>query len=203
MKSELSLKEEIDLYISSNLTPTELFIIRLLFLAQDGDSTHLMNYLSNVTDGKELFRAVLASLQKKSIILASFKIPEEGQSIRFKDIPFNKNFLKRYIKESNQLGKEFFEAYPSFMFIGEKMASIKNITKAGLFSLDEFCIHYTKQIKAACTTHERIMKSLEFGKEHNLIRYTMLEFIASRKWEELDQIENSGDIAGYDNTELL
>ena len=42
-----------------------------------------------------------------------------------------------------------------------------------------------------------------FGKEHNLVRYTMLEFIASRKWEELDRIENSGDIAGYDNTELL
>ena len=203
MNSELSLKEEIDLYISSNLTPTELFIIRVLFLAQDGDSTHLMNYLSNVTDGKELFRFVLASLQKKGVILASFKIPEEGQSIRFKDIPFNKNFLKRYIRESNQLGKELFEAYPSFMFINGRMASIKNITKAGLFSLDEFCIYYAKQIKSASTTHERIMKSLEFGKENNLIRYTLLEFIASRKWEELDRIENSGDIAGYDNTELL
>ena len=52
MNSELSLKEEINIYISSGLTPSELFILRLLFLAQDGDSSLLNNYLSNANNGK-------------------------------------------------------------------------------------------------------------------------------------------------------
>lgn len=203
MNSELSLQEEINLYVSSNLTPSELFIIRLLFLAQDGEPKHLLDYLSNVTDGKKLFRLVLKSLQDKKVILASFKIPDEGQSMRYSDIPFNKNFLKRYIRESNQLGKELFDKYPDVMFINGNRAQIKNFTKAGLYSLDEFCLYYTKQIKAASATHERVMSALEFGIENNLIRFTILEFIASRKWEFLERLRDTGDFAGYDNTVLL
>ena len=38
---ELSLNEEINIYLQSGLTPTELFIVRLLFLAIDGDSQPL------------------------------------------------------------------------------------------------------------------------------------------------------------------
>jgi hypothetical protein len=47
------------------------------------------------------------------------------------------------------------------------------------------------------------MEALEFGKENNLINYTILEFIASHKWEELDFIRESGNINGYNNSELL
>ena len=43
MHFELSLNEEIQIYINSGLTPTELFILRLLFLASDGDSKYLIN----------------------------------------------------------------------------------------------------------------------------------------------------------------
>ncbi len=203
MKSELSLQEEINLYISSNLTPSELFILRLLFLAQDGDSKHLNNYLSNVENGKELFKLVLASLQSKSVINSTFKIPKEGESLRFDDIPFNKNFLKRYVRESNQLGKEFWDLYPPFMDINGKRASLKGITKAGFYSIDEFCIYYAKQIKSAGTTHERILETLEYAIDNHLIRYSMLEFIASRKWLEIEFIRDSGEVSGYDNTELL
>jgi hypothetical protein len=37
MNSDLSFREEIQIYIDSGLTPSELFILRLLFLAQDGE----------------------------------------------------------------------------------------------------------------------------------------------------------------------
>lgn len=203
MNSELSLQEEINIYTSSNLTPSEVFIIRLLFLAQDGEPKHLNNYLSNVPDGKGLFKKVLVSLQNKKVILASFKIPKEGESIRLNDIPFNKNFLKKYVRESNQLGKELFDKYPDIMFINGNRAMIKNFTKAGLYSLDEFCLYYAKQIKASSASHERVMSALEFGIENNLIRFTILEFIASRKWEFLERLRDTGDFAGYDNTILL
>lgn len=200
---ELSLKEEINIYINSGLTPTELFVLRLLFLAIDGDQQYLNNYLSNISNGKELFRSVLKSLVEKKVINATFKIPQEGDSLNFKNIPFNKNFTKMYIKESNEIGKEFFDAYPPFININGKLCSIKNFTKAGLFSFDDFCLFYTKQIKSATATHERVMDALLFGVEHNLINYTIIEFIASRKWEEIEYIRSSGDINGYQNSELI
>lgn len=201
--SELSLKEEINIYVNSGLTPTELFILRLLFLAIDGDSSLIVNYLSNVQNGKQLLRSVLESLQQKKVILASFKIPDEGEPLKFDKIPINKNFLKMYIRESNDLGKELFEKYPMFMLINGKMASIRNITKGGFFSIDDFSRHYAKQIKLSGVTHEKVMKALDIGIEHNLIRYSILEFIASEKWNEIEYIINSGKMVGYDNTEML
>ena len=203
MHFELSLNEEIQIYINSGLTPTELFILRLLFLASDGDSKYLINYISNTSNGKEVLKSVLQSLINKKVINSTFSIPKEGESLNFKTIPFNKNFTKMYLKESHELGKEFFEAYPPFINIKGKLCSIKNFTKANLFSFEDFCIYYAKAIKNAKITHERIMENLEFAKEHNLINYSIIEFLASQKWVEIEYIRNSGNINGYNNSELL
>lgn len=200
---DISTKEEIAIYLNSGLTPTELFILRLLYLAIDGDQSFLINYLSNVFNGKQLLRSVLESLMEKKVINSTFKIPKEGESLNYKNIPFNKNFLKMYIRESNELGKEFFDLYPPFISINGKMCSIKNFTKANLFSMEDFCLFYAKAIKNSNTTHDRVMNSLAYGIENNLINYTILEFIASKKYEEIDFIRNSGNINGYNNTELL
>lgn len=203
MNSSLSLQEEINICINSGITPSELFILRLLFLAQDGEVSLLNNYLANTSNAKELFLTVLQNLKNKGIILSGFKIPQEGETLKYSDVPINKNFLKKYIRESHQIGKELFEKYPPFMYINGKMASIKNITKAGLFSLDEFCTYYSKQIKASGIEHDRVIEALEYGIENNLIRYSLLEFIASQKWLEIEYIRDSGEVAGYNNTELL
>lgn len=200
---ELSLKEEINIYINSGLTPTELFILRLLILAIDGESDMLVNYLSNVSNGKELLKQVLISLQEKKVILSTFKIPCEGEVLNYKNIPFSKNFLKMYVRESNEIGKELFDAYPPFININGKLCSIKNFTRAGLFTFEEFCLYYAKAIKNAGVTHERVMEALEFGKENNLLNYSILEFIASHKWVEIEYIRGSGNVNGYNNSELL
>lgn len=200
---ELSLQEEINIYSNSGLTPTELFIIRLLFLAIDGDSKLLINYLTSVSNGKELFKLVLESLVNKGIINSTFKLPEKGQSLNFKNIPFNKNFIKKYIRESNEIGKEFFDAYPPFINIHGKLVSIKNFTKAGLFSFEDFCLFYAKSIKNCSIKHEYILEILEYAKANNLIHYSIIEFLASKKWEEIEYIRNSGNVNGYNNSELL
>jgi hypothetical protein len=200
---ELSMGEEIEIYISSGLTPTELFVLRLLMLAIEGDDRMLKHYLGNISNGKELFRAILLSLQNKKVINSTFKLPEEGGSLDYKQIPFNKNFIKKYIRESHVIGKEFFDAYPPFININGKMCSIKNFTKASLFSLEDFCIFYAKLVKSSGATHERIMEALEFGKEKNLINYSILEFLASQKWLEIEYIRSSGNVNGYNNSELV
>lgn len=200
---ELSINEEIAIYINSGLTPSELFILRLLFLAIDGDAKPLINYLSNVTNGKQLFRAVLESFKQKKVINSTFEIPKEGQSLNFKNIPINKNFIKMYIRESNEIGKEFFDAYPPFITINGKMCSIKNFTKGNLFSLEDFCLYYSKAIKNSGITHEKVMELLEYAKENNIISYSILEFIASSKWKEIEYIRDSGNINNYKNSELI
>jgi len=200
---ELSLNEEINVYINSGMTPTELFILRLLFLAADGDQRYLINYISNISDGKKILRQVLESLKVKKVINSTFNIPKEGEALNFKNIPFNKVTLKTYIRESNELGKEFFDNYPMFVSINGKMCSLRNFTKGNFQSLEQFCIHYSAQIKNCGVTHERIMAAVTFGRENNLIHYTILEFIASQKWIELEHIKNSDNINGYNNMELL
>lgn len=170
---ELSLKEEISIYINSGLTPTEFFILRLILLGVDGNSELLFNYLNNIKDGKTLFRQTLITLKEKKIILSSFKIPDEGSSLSLTDIQFNKNFIKMYIRESNVIGKELFDAYPPFININGKLCSIKNFTKAGLYSFEEFCLYYSKAIKNSCITHEKVLELLLFGVENNLISYSI------------------------------
>jgi hypothetical protein len=203
MVSDLSLQEEINIYISSGITPTELFVLRLLFLAIDGESKYLINYISNLSDGKILLRQVLSSLMDKKVINNTFRIPKEGEALDFKNIPFNKNFIKKYIRESNDIGKELFDAYPPFINIKGKLCSIKNFTKANLFSLEEFCLYYAKSIKNSGVAHNRVMEALEYAKDHNLINYSIIEFIASQKYNEIEYIKNSGDVNGYNNSELL
>ena len=200
---EISLNEEINIYLNSGLTPTELFIVRLLFLAIDGDSQPLKKYLNGVSNGKLVLKNVLLSLKDKKVILSSFNIPQDGETLNFKNIPFNKNFLKMYIRESNDLGKEFFDAYPPFININGKLVSIRNFTKAGLFSFEDFCLFYSKSIKASGITHDRILELIDYAKEHNIIHYSIIEFIASRKWEEIEYIMGSGNVNGYNNSELL
>jgi hypothetical protein len=200
---ELSLNEEINVYINSGMTPTELFILRLLFLAVDGDQRYLINYISNISDGKKILRQVLESLKVKKVINSTFNIPKEGEALNFKNIPFNKATLKTYIRESNELGKEFFYAYPEFIIINGKSCSIRNITKANLFSFEDFCIYYSKSIKSSGVTHERVMEALEFAKANNLINYSIIEFVASKKYLEIEHVRTSGDINNYKNSELL
>lgn len=203
MNKDISLQEEINILIDSNLTPTELFVLRLLYLAVDGENKYLVNYISNVSNGKVLLRAVLQSLVDKKVINSTYSMPKEGESLNVKNIPFNKVFLKKYLRESNDIGHEFFYAYPEYINIGGKMCSIRNFTKANLYSFEDFCLFYTKAIKGSGYTHERVMKALEFGKQNNLINYSIIEFIASRKYESIEALLESGDVNGYSNSELL
>lgn len=170
---ELELQEQINLYIESGITPTELFFIQLLLLASDDYPKYLVNYVSNTSGAKQLFKNTLQSLLDKGVINSTFSIPKDGESLNFKTIPFNKNFIKKYFKEGHLAGKELFDEYPPFISINGKLCSIRNFTKAGLFSLEDFCVYYSKSIKKLKTSHERVMEALRFGKEYGLINYSI------------------------------
>lgn len=59
-------------------------------------------------------REVLEQLQKKEVILKSYKIPKSGEKFDPYAIPINKNFIKALYKSSFEMGKELFDSYPQF-----------------------------------------------------------------------------------------
>ena len=178
----------LNLMASYRLTESELMLVYLTFLAQDEQGSHteyFVKWLSN--GGQERLRPLFESLKEKGIIKKNYNpdsyIPNE--------IEFNKNFLKSWVKNTGELGQELFDAYPPFLPAGGKLLPLRNISKK-YYSLEEFFFAYSVAIKHNVDTHKEVMELLEWGKENNLISYSILEFLASRKWLELKELRNNG-----------
>ena len=114
----INLEEELSILEKYRLTPTELFSIQTILLAQDNESDFLIRFNNVLTLIDIKFRNILISLQNKGIILKSYSIPDEGSSLNLEEIPFNKGFIKNFYKSSFELGKELFDTYPMFGEIG-------------------------------------------------------------------------------------
>lgn len=174
--------------INYGLTESELMLIYLTFLAQDeqgGHTEYFVKWLSN--GGQERLRPLFESLKEKGIIKKNYNpdsyIPNE--------IEFNKNFLKSWAKNTGEMGRELFEAYPAFLPANGKLLPLRNIAKK-FCSLEEFYFHYSTSIKHSKDQHAEVMELLEWGKENNLINYSLLEFVASHKWLELKELRDNG-----------
>ena len=72
-----------------NLTPEEWLVTRLLILASvdEGHKQYFIRYLN--IPRKNTLRDVLVSLQDKSIILKSYKIPNPGERFNPEDVDLN------------------------------------------------------------------------------------------------------------------
>ena len=111
----LTLEEEVCLLDKYGLTPNELLIVRVLLILQDDNEEELFQKLMVTLKHINLpLREVLAELQKKEVILKSYKIPNYGEKFDPHAIPINKNFIKALYKSSFEMGKELFDSYPQF-----------------------------------------------------------------------------------------
>ena len=196
---ELSIEREIDFMIKNQLSSDELFVIRMIFYAQEDHEEFLAKYF---TQCQEIdLRNVLISLQEKGIINKSYIIPEKGVKFNPKDVNFNKNLIKDYLKHSQELGMDLFMAYPAFTTINGRTFSLRNITKL-YKNIDEMCFNYGKNINFAQETHKKVMELLEWGKENNKITSGICDFIDSRKWLDLEQMRDHG-VEDWNPTELI
>ena len=170
-----------------DLTAEELLLIYLTFLARDEENhaEYFTRWFSN--GGCNRLRDLFNSLKEKGLIHKNYN-PETYNP---NDIEFNKNFIKSWIKNSGQLGKELFEEYPSFITINNRSVSLKNISKK-FYSLDEYFFYYSVAIGHSIEKHKEVLELLKWGKETGKIHYSCLEFVASRKWEELKLLKEQG-----------
>lgn len=199
-KFELSLDRELDFMIKYGLTADELYLTRLIFLAQDGHEEYINRFFKECSLGLPILD-LLKSLQEKGIINKSYTIPTKGTVFEPKDVDFNKQVLKGFLQHSEDMGMELFQAYPAMTVINGKTFSLRNIAKF-YKTFDEFTFAYGKEIKFDPQKHQEILEILEWAKENNLVHSGLCDFIISRKWLDYQEMKDGGTTL-FDSTESI
>lgn len=196
---EISIEQEINFMINYQLSGDEMFLLKLILLAQEDHEEFLNKYFqnTNILD----IQNILLSLQNKEIINKSYKIPEKGTIFKPKEVSINKQVIKNSFKYSQDLGMELFEAYPAFTTINGKVFSLRNISKK-FNNFDEFCFEYGMAIKFNPQKHQEILNILEEAKNDNLINNGLCSFVIDRQWETLKLMKDN-DMGLLNTNELL
>ena len=201
---QLELNEELILMEKYKLTPTELFAVKTILLAQDNEDEYIFKFNNILNELDIKFRDILISLQNKSIILKSYKIPKEGEVLKLEDIEINKLFIKSYYKASFELGKELFDIYPMFGDIGGNIISLRTVSKK-FNSLEDFYRFYGKSIRWNPNTHKEIIELIKWAKENTtFINCSISSFCINQMWNELKALKD-GQLINiyYDSIKLL
>ena len=189
----MELNTILNICIAYNLTFDEFFLIYMTLLARDEENheEYINKWFSN--GGKDRLRDLFNSLKNKGIIHKDYNPDVYNPN----NVEFNKNFLKGWYKQSGEMGQELFNEYPPFLSINGRLMSLRNIAKK-FYSLDDFYFYYSATIGHNPEKHKEIMELLKWGKDNDLIRVGILEFIASHKWDELKYLKENnmqGEIA--------
>lgn len=185
------------------------FLVRFLFIAKyESDSVPLITYLTQCAKTGAP-REMLEALKEKKILSKKYKIPQKGEALDLDKLDFDDSFIKKYFKTSLEAGQELFDLYPSFLKMDNgKLLPAKNITTRVVFqSLEVFFLNYCKSIRFDRELHEKVMHSLRYAIDNNIIQYGIVEYVVSKKWEDHIKLAEDSTIAPlsnrYDNTELL
>ena len=201
----LTLEEEVCLLDKYGLTPNELLVVRILLILQDDGEEQLFQKLMVTLKHINLpLREVLEQLQKKEIILKSYKIPKSGEKFDPYAIPINKNFIKALYKSSFEMGKELFDSYPQFGNINGNLIPLRGISKK-FDSLEQAYFKYGKSIGFNPVKHKTIIELVDWARENNILNCSLASFIVNEGWHDLNALKNNGDVANinYDAIRIL
>ena len=201
----LTLEEEVCILDKYGLTPNELLVVRILLILQDDGEEQLFQKLMVTLKHINLpLREVLEQLQKKEIILKSYKIPKSGEKFDPYAIPINKNFIKALYKSSFEMGKELFDSYPQFGNINGNLIPLRGISKK-FDSLEQAYFKYGKSIGFNPEKHKTIIELVDWARENNILNCSLASFIVNEGWHDLNALKNNGDVANinYDAIRIL
>lgn len=197
----LNLEEEICLLDKYGLTPNELLVIRVLLILQDDNEEELFQKLMSTLKHINLpLREVLIQLQKKEVILKSYKIPNSGEKFDPYVIPINKNFIKALYKSSFEMGKELFDSYPQFGSINGNVVPLRTVAKH-FDSLEQAYFKYGKAIGFNPEKHNTIIKLTKWAKDNNVINCSLSSYIINNGWLDIQAIKD-GKTVNF-NTEAV
>ena len=180
------------------LNPNELFTIKVILLAQDGEYEYLQQYAEILQ-----LRLMLVNLQSKGIILKSYKLPKEGTAFQPDEVQFNQNFLKKYYRSAYEMGEELFYTYPQSCVVNGQVFNLRSVSHK-FDSLEDAFSKYAKQIKNNPELHNEILENIKWGIENGYNFTTLDRFIVDRAYESLKAFKEGNSInINMESTQLL
>lgn len=195
-KFNISIDNELCLMERYKLTPTELFVVKIILLAQQENEYEWIQRFANVHS----IRPIIEELQSKEIILKSWKLPPSGSKLVIEDIPFNKNFIKQFFRASFEMGRELFEIYPQTTSVNGQIFNLRRVSKK-FDSLEDAFARYAKYIKYKEETHKQVLELVKWGIENGYTFTTLDSFIVDQDWNNLLNVKN-GEIVNV-NTDAV
>lgn len=194
-KVDLTIDTQLAIMAKYGLTAEEYLVIELLFLATESNGSEAYFYKYFMECKKEaLPRDTLQSLKDKEVLAKTYTIPGKGENFDIQDIEWGKVFINNYFKMADVGGIELMERYPAFLQGYDRPLPAKNITTKGFLSLEAFYHAYAKSIRHSRSKHDAVMQSLEWAKEHDLLTYSIAEYVVTKKWEDHMQMQENGQI---------
>lgn len=196
-----NLEVELSLMDEYGICPNDLFGIKVILLAQDGEYEYLQNYASILKGG---FRTLLQYLQDKGIILKSYKLPKEGTQFIPEDVTFNQNFLKKFYRSAFEMGEELFYTYPQSCIVNGAVFNLRSVSKK-FDSLEQAFQKYAKNIKNNPELHQQIIDDIKWGIETGYSGFTTLDrFIIDKGHEALHAMRmGEGSNLNLEATQLI
>jgi len=185
-----NLDNELILMRDYKLRPDEMFVIKVILLAQDGEYEYLQQF-NTIFNGQ--LRLLLESLQSKGIIIKTYKIPKEGTAFIPEDVQFNQNFLKKYYRSAFEMGEELFYTYPQSCTVQGQVFNLRTVSKH-FDSLEQAFQKYAKSIKNNPEIHQEIINNIKWGIENGYNFTTLDRFIIDRGGEALKAFREGDSI---------
>ena len=177
-----------------NLTPNELFFLRILFLSREEDQQdEIYRYFRIDEKYRGSVVEMLTSLQNKGIILQSYKIPRKGEKFNPLDVEISKNFENHFMKASFDMGKELYEHYPTSTVVNGIEYKLRRVSKK-FDSLEDAFRAYGKYIRWNRVTHERVLQLVDSAKETGYQFTTLDDFIVDNDWNNIQLLEEDGKL---------
>lgn len=107
------------------------------------------------------------------------KLDDEGNASSYQ---ITDKFLKLFLKDVHEASAQFWDKYPGFISINGVATPLTNMDKY------RFALIYGERIDHSVDEHLEVMKDLEFGMQHNLIRSSIENFVKSEGWGKIRQI---------------
>ena len=186
---KFNIENELTILEKYNLTPTELFTIKVILLAKEEGEYEWLQRFAQI----QKLRPILESLREKGIILKSWKLPKEGSKLEIEDIPFNQNFQKQFFRASFEMGEELFEVYPQSTIVNGQYFNLRSVSHK-FDSLEDAFSKYGKYIKNNPEKHLEILNLIKWGKENSYNFTTLDRFIVDNAWESIKNMKEQGII---------